>query len=238
MNALSQGFYTSREAADLIEVGDMRRIKGWLDGYPGSRAGPLLSRDYHSAKKRAPQELSFYDLIEVRFVEFFRDHGVKVSTLRNALEVSRDKLGERPFASCKVRFYASDDGQIYVRETDKPITDKGDDSKLWNLVKQQFEIVTALHAVIEKGLVFDPGTERARIWRPRVNDHPKVLIDPLQAYGKPIVESGVPTATIFDTWTAEGEDYGAVKDWYEISPAETRAAIAFEQDIRSNVKNR
>jgi hypothetical protein len=36
----------------------------------------------------AVQEVSFLDLVEVRFVEHFREVGVKVRTLRRALEAA------------------------------------------------------------------------------------------------------------------------------------------------------
>ena len=87
INLLAAGFYTVQEAARLIEVGSVRRITGWLRGYPGRNVEPLLTRDY--AKIGDYEELSFLDLMEVRFVEHFREQGVKVRTLRRALENAR-----------------------------------------------------------------------------------------------------------------------------------------------------
>lgn len=233
MNILSQGFYTTREAADLIQADSTRRIQSWLDGYPKSNAGPLLCRDYHHEGKRAPHELSFYDLIEVRFVEHFRQHGVKLSTLRAALVVAREKFGPKPFASNKVRFRVGQNKQIYVEDIDSPIASSSEDPKFWNLIKKQYEIVELLHQIIEKGIVFDPVTERAKIWRPRVDEHPDILIDPARAYGKPIVKSGIPTSTLYESWLAEGKDYDLIHEWYEVSPSEIKAAVSFESDLRS-----
>lgn len=233
MNALAQGFYTSREAADLIEVGSLRRIKTWLDGYPASKCGPLLIRDYHGANKKDPQELSFYDLIEVRFVEYFRLNGVKMRSLRVALEVAREKFGQHPFATKKVRFHLTEDKKICVQEIDEPIATKDEDPKLWNLLSQQYEVYQFLHTIIEKGITFDVNTELAKIWRPRVNQFPDIVIDPRQAYGKPIVESGVPTSAIYNTWIAEDNNYGLVGEWYGISPAEIEQAIGFESSLKA-----
>src|SRR6185503_8185055 len=100
MNApvrLGQGFYTLNEAAHYIEWADANRIRGWLMGWNNSKKPPLLKRDYPVLENRK-QELSFLDLMEVRFVEFFRHHGVKTRALRYIAEQARqDYQTEKPF---------------------------------------------------------------------------------------------------------------------------------------------
>lgn len=231
MSALSQGFYTSREAAQLIEVGNLRRIRSWLDGSPGSIVGPLLKRDYHAVYKRAPQELSFFDLIEVRFVEFFRENGVKTHTLRAALEVARETFGKRPFATNKIRFVVSQDKKIYVQESSIPIASIADDPKFWNLVKKQYEIVEVLHSKIEQGLIFDANTELAKQWRPRIEKYPSIIIDPKKAYGQPVIDCGLPTRLIFDTWKAEEKNIDLVSEWLDIPSFQVKAAVNFEAEL-------
>ena len=66
VNPLARGFYSVKDAARLIENARARRIYGWLKGYPDRDIGPLLERDYTPINDR--QELSFLDLIEVRFL--------------------------------------------------------------------------------------------------------------------------------------------------------------------------
>lgn len=100
INPLAAGFYTISDAARLIEVGSARRILGWLRGYPKRRIGPLLNRDFMPIGGH--EELSFLDLMEIRFVEYLREQGVKVQTLRKALENARIVFKEeKPLASEK-----------------------------------------------------------------------------------------------------------------------------------------
>src|SRR5579862_9281200 len=107
-NPIEQGFYTAAEAARLIEVGNTRRILGWLRGYQDRQVGPLIARDYKSKKKRT-EELSFLDLIEVRFIEHFRELGVKVGTLRAALNNARVVFQhDKPLATDHFRFTAKE----------------------------------------------------------------------------------------------------------------------------------
>lgn len=235
MNALAKGFYTVREAAELIEVGNSTRIKGWLDGYSSSHKEPLLRRDYKHQKPLSYHELSFYDLIEVRFVEHFRQHGVKPRTLRAALESAREIYKtDKPFATNKVRFCLSTDAKsIYVQESTIAIANKKEEPKLWNLLKQQYEIVEFIHKVIEDSIKFDASTNLAEIWQPRKKECPNIYINPKIAYGKPVVKSGIPTNVIYNMWNATN-DLDVVRNWFEITHAQAREAIRFENEIRGN----
>lgn len=228
---LARGFYSIREAADLIEAANLTRIRAWLGGYARSNKSALLMRDYVHASGKA-QELSFYDLIEVRFVEFFRNQGVKAHTMRAALESAREVYGtDKPFATNKVRFsICADRKTILVDEGNNDgseLATMEEDPKLWDLVRQQY-IFAQFRNDIEKSISFDPETHLATSWSPRVEQFPSVKIDPKIAYGKPVVGNRVPTKTIFDTWLAEEKDYEAVQYWYELSRKHVEEAINFE----------
>lgn len=232
MNPLARGFYTAKEAAQLIEVGNIHRINGWLSGYKNSDIGPLLERDY--PKIGNAQELSFYDLMEVKFVEYFRESGVRVQTLRRALETAREVFGlQKPLATNRVRFIPSKDGKkILVDESDEAIATKDNDPSLWNLVNRQYEHYELIHDQIERGVEFDATSHLARTWRPRSKRFPKIIIDPLQAYGQPVIESGTPTGVIYDAWLAEGQDPIPVAEWFDLKPADVQMAVEFEAEIR------
>ena len=60
------GFYTVAEAARLLRIDDKKRIYRWLSDDEGA----VVKRDYPPVGRS--QELSFWDLFEVRFVETFR----------------------------------------------------------------------------------------------------------------------------------------------------------------------
>ncbi len=229
-NPLARGFYTVPEAARLIEVGSERRIYGWLQGYPSRQIGPLLAREYHPIDKR--QELSFLDLIEVRFVEHFRERNVKVSTLRNAIKNARHFFREeKPLASERIVF-VTDGKDIFVEEVLKPSAKESNDPALWSLVTRQYEIYEFIRSLIIRGLSFDPKTHLAKTWVPRPEQFPDIIIDPRVAYGQPIVPSRVPTAALYDSWEAEGGDVGAVAQWFDVPASDVILATDFEKLIR------
>lgn len=231
-NPLARGFYTVRDAARLIEVGSAQRIRGWLNGYPRRKAGPLLVRDY--APLGDAQELSFLDLMEVRFVEHFRDIGVKPQTLRQCLETARTRFNEdKPLLKQGVLFIPTDDRRkVVVEEVMKPAAKENRDKKLWNLVDRNYEFNDFIEGCLARGLTFDPETELTATWAPRVREFPEIIIDPAIAYGQPIVPRRVPTATLFDAWKAEGQEITAVADWYNVPADQVQMAVEFERLLR------
>ena len=232
-NPLAMGFYTISEATKLIENGSRQRIYGWLKGYSQTKAGPLLKRDYEPIGGK--HELSFLDLIEVRFVEFFRDEGVKPYTLRLAAENARKVLKvQHPFATDFIKF-KTDHKEIYVEEIFKRAAEQANDPRLWNLCTSQYESYHAIRETIEKSVTFDPKTHLAGKWHPRNEDFPKIAINPFIAYGKPAGPSGIPTETLFESWEAEKRDGEAVAYWFDINLGEVEQAVAFEQKLNQEL---
>jgi uncharacterized protein (DUF433 family) len=237
MSSLAQGFYTNKEAAQLIEIGNIRTINRWLDGSQQSK--PLLKGDFHQARDTAQHELSFHDLMEVRFVEYFFQHGVKMRTLRMALESAREIFGtDKPFATNLIRFRTSVDKKaIYVEESATAIATKTEEPRLWNLLLRQQEIVTLTYDLIERAIEFDTNSHMAKRWHPRVADFPDIFIDPAVAYGKPVIAGKVPTHVIYEGWLAENKNVDAVRFWYDISFKDAQAAIDFERVLRGEVRS-
>jgi hypothetical protein len=231
INPLGRGFYTVSEAARLIEVGNRRRILGWLNGYPKRTTGPLITRDYEPIENR--QEMSFLDLLEVRFVEHFREQGVRIQTLRRSLETARELWKvEKPLATSHIRFTARKDGKdVLAEEVLKPAAEESNDPKLLSLCTRQYQIYSAIRDLLVKGLSFDPHTHLAVRWKPRPDKFPDVVIDPVIAYGRPIGPSKIPTAILYDAWKAEGRRLDPVSDWYEVSLAEAKMAVDFELEL-------
>lgn len=233
INPLARGFYTVREAARLIEVGSPRRITGWLKGYHDRKVGALLKRDYEPLD--GVQELSFHDLLEVRFVEFFLQNGIKSKSLREALKNARRVFGtDKPLASANIKFRSEKGVQdIFVEEVLKPAAEKTGDTKLWSLVTKNYVEYETIRQSLDIGVVFDPKTTMARQWVPRQSQFPDIVIDPKVAYGRPVTPSSVPTKTIWESWVAEDEDFAAVSDWFEIPPSEVHMAIEFERCLEA-----
>lgn len=225
-NPLARGFYTVRDAARLIEHGHVSRIYGWLKGYPGRDIAPLLERDYQPLNDW--QELSFLDLIEVRFVEHFRHHGVKARTLRRAADMLRREFQTpHPFATQRVHLVAdtTDVFLVVMRESAKAEKDRA----LLSLTTENYVLEEIVKRNLVPGISFDRATHLARRWVPRPIEFPDISVDPLVAYGQPAGPSGTPTSVLLNAWHAEGENYEAAAQWHDVSNDEVRQAVAFER---------
>ncbi|MFL1875703.1 hypothetical protein ACIKT0_10970 [Hansschlegelia beijingensis] len=229
-NPLSLGFYSVNEAARLIEMGSARRIYGWLRGYPGRQAGPLIARQFQPLN--GAEEISFLDLMELRLIEMLREQDVRPRTIRAAINEARKIFGnEKPFATDKI-LLKTDGKRVFVEEVLKKAAKDEQDRRLWNLVTKQYEHYELIERSLIQGVVFDPKTSLARTWNPRPNRFPDIIIDPRLAYGKPVVPSKIPTEAIFDLWKAEGESLEAASNWLEVPISEADMAVRFEQELR------
>ena len=222
IDAVAGGFYTVQEAARLLNIGNPARVKDWLQGRKNVKSGPVLLRQYQPVG--TVQELGFWDLIEVRFVDHFRAHGVSLQALRKAAQTAREVLKQQhPFATSKAMFLT--DRKTIFQETAEETKDK----VLLDLVARQHAMYVFFEELLDRSLAFDPATGLAREWRPRLKEFPNIIVSPRLAYGQPIAApANVPTARIYDTWKAEGGSYAAVVDWYGIDERLAREAVEFE----------
>jgi uncharacterized protein (DUF433 family) len=216
------GFYSANEAARLLRILDPRRVRGWLKGYNNSDAGPVLERDYEIIEGQIA--LSFWDLMEVRFLEFFRAQGIPLQTLRRiAVNARRDMKTKHPFAMSNVRF--STDRKKVFRETAKETGDK----ETLDLLDSQYEMYEVIEASLAKGMSFDPLSGIVARWQPLKSEFPSVIVDPHVAFGKPSIDAKhVPTSALFRTWKAEKGNISRVASWYRVTEADVKEAIEFE----------
>lgn len=215
------GFYTVDEAARLLRISKPATLAAWLKGR-GARGEPVVRRQYEPIGKI--QELGFLDLIEVRFIDHFRKMGYSLQSLRKAAETARKELHcEHPFALYGIKFVA-ERKNIFLK-----VASDIRDTKLLNLVTKQYAMYEVLEDVLSRAITFDPTSGLATRWRPDEKSFPRVVVDPIVAYGQPAVEpSRVPTDAIFATWQAEGGNFNAVADWYEIELSAAQEGVEFE----------
>lgn len=214
------GFYTAAEAARLLGMQSTQRILRWLSPTPSGDA-PVISRTY--AKVGREHELSFLDLLEVRFVEHFRSRQISLQSLRLAAKNARRELGvSHPFATSSVKFQ-SDRKQIFL-ETAK----EAEDRVFLNLMTNQLAIYEFIEDSLARDLEFDVSGF-AKAWKPAPERAPDVIVSPVYAFGQPTVSARhLPTATLFSSWEAEGGDYAAVADWHRVTADDVRQAVEFE----------
>ncbi|AXE65988.1 hypothetical protein BBF93_18400 [Hyphomonas sp. CACIAM 19H1] len=212
---LFAGFYSLPDAARLLGQQNTQKIRGWLSGWNNGQ--PILLRDFED-----PQTVSFLDLIELRFVDFFRSQGVPLQTLRKAAERARkDWDTTHPFALSDVK-YMTDRRKVFAQAAEAQ-----KDKVTWDMATGQTEMWAAIESVVAQGVVFDPRTALAKKWTPRAG-FSNVIVDPRIAFGKPIVESTmVPTKTLYRQWKAD-QSYESVAEWFKVDVAAVKSAVMFE----------
>jgi uncharacterized protein (DUF433 family) len=232
---LGRGVYGASEALRLINFRrqfetstrsiSRQTISRWLRGYDYERDGekrhsdPLWRPDYINEDDTI--ELSFRDLIELRFVKTFKDHGLSLRTIRacfmRAVELVHD---DRPFSTQKFRT----DGRTIFLE----ITNNVREGELIDLKRRQ----GVFHSVILPSLhdlEFD--ADIVARWFPLGSSRRTIVIDPARAFGRPIVmEGGVPVEVLADAVEIEGGEQRVAK-LYAVPLAAVRDAIAFHQRL-------
>lgn len=220
---LNSGFYTAAEAARLLGLRNAQPITRWL-APPRSGAAVVVERDFE--KLGAEHELSFLDLIEVRFVEHFRRVGISLQSLRKAAHNLRERLEvTHPFARSDAKFRT--DRRTVFGDTARETGDR----ELLDLVKNQYAMFTAIEQTLDDDLTFD-ASGLAREWRPLPDRAPDVVIAPFFAFGRPVISARrIPTRALFDSWKAEGGDTAGVARWFEVSDGEVEQAVRYEMTL-------
>jgi uncharacterized protein (DUF433 family) len=205
----------------------MQTITRWLCGYDYEVEGatrhlnPLWRPDYAEANADQLIELSFRDLIELRFVKTFRDQGLSLQTIRlcfdRAVDVVQD---QRPFSTRRFRT----DGRTIFLE----ITSDVREGELLDLKRRQI----AFHRIVApslRDLEFD--AEVVARWFPLGVSRKNIVIDPARAFGRPIVVAGgVPTEVIEQAVSVEGSPE-RVAALYEVPLLAVRDALEFQRHL-------
>lgn len=218
------GFYTAVEAARLLGLPNAGRVRDWVAGR-GRGSAPVIDRQYHPID--GVQEVGFWDLIEVRFIDHFRRQGIPLQSLRKAAQTARDSWKvQHPFATSKARYMTDRKTVFEATARDEK------DMALLNLVTRQYAMYVVIEEFLDKGLTFDPSTGLASEFRPKPVEFPDVAISPLIAYGQPCIRPiAIPTSVLFNAWKSEDGDYRAVADWYGVDDGMAKQAIEFELSL-------
>lgn len=216
---LRQGIFTVPEAARLLEASPAK-VRGWVAGYPHTKAPPILENELGFADNRLA--MSFTNLMEVRFINTFSRFGVKVVAIRDMLEEAKRLLDHpHPFATNAI--FRTDGKKIFAASAERT-----DDKALYDLKAKNWAMHDVIAQSLIEGVEFDPSGNAAG-WRPRRHVAPNVVIRPAWSFGKPVLKDvQIPTRTIFDSFCAEGETEESVAYWFQISSDEVREAVRFE----------
>ena len=218
------GLYSLADAAKLLRA-PPRNIRRWMGGYvykdasgEARRIPPLWEADLPDPDDRI--ELSFRDLIELRFVKAFVDAGIGLKAIRNCLEYARSCVdSDRPFSSGQFRT----DGRTIFLES----LERAGEPKLLDLRKKQY----VFKQVVDRSFKdLDLEEDAVARWRP-FHGKASIVVDPERAFGQPIAAVfGVPTVVLADAVKAEGSE-ARVARLFEVSPSVVRDAVRFEGEL-------
>ena len=220
---LGIGYYTVPEASRLLRIAP-RNINRWLAGYKYEQHGktssmpPLWTPELPGVEHHL--ELSFRDLIELRFVNAFMDAGLGLKTIRVCLEYAKDCVSDpRPFSTRKFRT----DGKTIFLES----VERAGDAELLDLKKHQYVIKVVIEKTFKDLDIEDDAVAR---WRP-YRGKKTIIIDPKRAFGQPIANSsGVPTVALVDAMKAEGS-IERVAQLFVTAKSAVQDAINFEKSL-------
>jgi uncharacterized protein (DUF433 family) len=222
---LGVGIYTVQEAARLSGVSS-GRIRRWMRGYKfpvkaakGERAfaeSPAVWHpDFQSDDFLA---LSFRDLMEVRFVDYFLDCGVRWRVLRASANMAAEIVGStHPFSTKK---FKTDGRRIYAA-----LQERRADKKFLEVISGQFNMPEVLEARLYRGLVF-ASEEHVGRWYP-MEPNRRIVIDPALSFGQPVVNPEcVPVSVLVRAVNAEKSIARAAK-WYGVQLRSVGAAVSY-----------
>ena len=194
-------------------------LHGWLNGYANSKVGPIVQRDFGGTRT-----VSFLDLMELRFVSFFRKQGVQMQTLRRAVErARRDWRVTHPLAMSNYK-YLTDRHAVFVQAAQDE-----NDMATWDMATGQYEMWAMIERLIAQGVVYEPRHHLPISWKPKPEECSTVVIDPRIAFGRTTIEgTWVPTSVIFNQWKAEDRNESAVADWYGVGKDAVKQAVRYE----------
>lgn len=232
------GIYTLSEAARLTSV-PARKIHRWLYGYSypkksGEGAAhafseplwqPQLSKEEYDA-----EVIGFNDLLEVRFVSAFVEHGVNLVVVRKCLETARELFAvDYPLTSGS---FKTDGKTIYAEAVEKSIKE----GALLDLRSRQLAFKDIINPSLYAGIEYEG--KLASKWYPGGKRH-HVVLDPARQFGSPIVEAtGTPTDVLYASFLAEGASHRAMVQTakiYEAPLKHVESAIKFEQGLKRTV---
>lgn len=227
-NLLGGGLYPLVQAARLAGV-EPRSVRRWLKGYSWnyrdgrSSSGPLWTLQYADDEELGGEQvLGFLDLLELRAIAKFIEHGVPLKVIRATIEQATEQFGPHPLHKKSFRT----DGRKMFHEA----IELSGERNLVDFRGRQLVLDAVIRPSLFAGVEYADSGEAQR-WFP-VQGRKVIVLDPRKQFGEPIIaEAGVPTDTIAAAVKAEGGDRKRVATLYRLTPAAVDAAVEFERRL-------
>jgi uncharacterized protein (DUF433 family) len=216
--AIQEGIYPVSFVEKLLAA-KSGRVATWLNP---SRSGRLDAAIMSPYDKLGGQRLvPFLGLVEARFVDHFRKHGLSLQTIRKAaMKMRLDWDDLHPFANGKFRT----DGKHIMLEASE---DEGD-KKLLNILTDEFVFPEIIEQSLFSTVVYVDQVAKKILPFP---DLKLVEINPVFSMGRPIVTQGnIPTETLANAFRANA-DVPEIAKWFDTTEQAVKEAIAFENRL-------
>jgi uncharacterized protein (DUF433 family) len=203
--------YSIPEAARLIKV-PSQRVQSWLSIDKG-----LIHRVLPSDEKT----VTFLELMELHFVQMFREQGVSLQTIRRSAKMAADHFKcSHPFT---VHRFDTDGGRIFAT-----LINKEKKQRLVEDLKHGQYVFENIVRPFFKKLEYHQD-DAIRFWP--LTRSGRVVLDPQRHFGKPIdFLTGVPTRALYCAIKA-GDDPVTVATWFNVPAAAVSAAVKFEESL-------
>ena len=220
---VGKGLYSAREAAHIIRV-PANKLRRWMFGYQskGVDYAGLWEREI-----REPGVISFHDLLELKLVHEFRQHGLSLAVIREAARMAREEFDTSyPFA----RQHFHTDGKKVFLEAAQQMGD----SHLVDVISKQYVMDKVYRPSFLASIDYSSLGDAER-WYP-MNEaqyaDKSIVLDPQRAFGKPILtESGVPTRVLYDAYRLN-EPLEVIAANYAVTPEDVKQAVLYESRLQ------
>jgi uncharacterized protein (DUF433 family) len=208
---LGVGLYSIPEASRLAKM-PSQRIRRWIDPQEGVIERSLFPEE---------RTLTFVELMELHFVQMFREAGVSLQTIRKVSKTAARKFGcHYPFTTHR---FDTDGRTIFATsiqgETDKTLIE--------DLKRGQYVFEEIIRPFFKK-LEYHKNNA-IRFWP--LEKLRRVVLDPCRHFGKPIdAPTGVPTQALFLAIEA-GDSADTVAEWFNVPKEAVIAAVQFEKSL-------
>jgi len=223
---IGRGVYTLSESYRLTRV-PIPQIRRWAAGYCYNYKGQTICMPPIIATEAEPingtPTLDFSDLIEIRFLNAFRNKGVSWKSIRIAADKARSLLRKtHPFST---QIFKTD-GRTILAEI---IGQNSKDKNLLDVVRDQFVFQRVIEPYLYFGLEFNQDKEPSRWWP--LGENRSVVIDPQRSFGAPIINrGGIPTKILYKAVAVE-DSINSVASWFDVDPDEVNDAVDFERQL-------
>lgn len=212
--------YSPTDAARLVGMKPQTAIR-WVSGYTYLYQGKEKPANalWALPKVEGRPFLNFLDLIELRWVAFFRQAGISLQKIRRVREIAANELRtNRPFSTNR---YTSD----YVNIFEKVNWTKRERRLVDPLSKQSY-FADLLNPFLHS-LDYERDTASRWWWLGREHG---LYLDPKINLGRPSVR-GIRADILMGAYKAEQQDAEKVARWFEVEPGDVIDAVEFNENL-------